>query len=460
MRPFRKKNRSAFLNFIRAKYEMYTGAVQLQSLPYLITTDPSDRCQLRCGSCPTGVENEMRLKQPGAGPIFRTNRAILSSELFDAVMDEMGEYCFHLLLFDFGEPLLNVRLAEFIAKANARDIVTDVNTNLSLKLSDRRIDELLLSGLDYLNVSIDGFSQETYVQHRVGGDFALVINNLERFIAARARLGVDTAIYYNFLVFGFNEHEVPAARAYCERLGIGFSPRDAFIHRQDWLPSYRKDQPGVVVPEEHQYPEEFQPRKGGVAMAWSPFLDTSSSACPSRCSWHYCYSIITAGGPVAPCSATAADKYDFGTVVPGRVRFADVWNNKRCCAARAHWAGKPVPETAENTSLCVRCPFPRWVQHNYSLHDMMVMAQYFRVLGGRDAVLDEAFHRLATLRYGPKAQFLFRPDFDRNEWLQIQLAGGNESYMTPFTEFYERHLLHSATPPPAQLAGAPNYSGA
>src|SRR5262249_28747030 len=81
MRPFRKTNRSAFLNFLRAKYEMYTGAVEVHSLPYYLCLDPSDRCQLRCPTCPTGVENELRRRHSGPGFIYRSERAILSTEL-------------------------------------------------------------------------------------------------------------------------------------------------------------------------------------------------------------------------------------------------------------------------------------------------------------------------------------------------------------------------------------------
>src|SRR2546426_11539759 len=58
--PFRKKNRSAYSNFLRAKYEAYTGAVEVTSYPYYLSIDPCDICQLRCPTCPTGIENERK----------------------------------------------------------------------------------------------------------------------------------------------------------------------------------------------------------------------------------------------------------------------------------------------------------------------------------------------------------------------------------------------------------------
>src|SRR5262249_7912661 len=118
-------------------------------------------------------------------------------------------------------------------------IETEVHTNLSLPLTDQQIEDVMSSGLDYLNASIDGFTQETYQIHRVGGQLDLVKRNLERLAAARDRLGAKTIITYQTLVFRHNEHEIPAARAYCEKLGIRFLYGDAFIDNPAWLPSYR-----------------------------------------------------------------------------------------------------------------------------------------------------------------------------------------------------------------------------
>src|SRR5207244_12605003 len=108
-------------------------------------------------ACPTGVENLLRRKPSGSRTIYRAERKIMSPELFDAVLDELGEYLFLVMFYNYGEPLLNRHLPEFIAKANARDIVTEIHSNLSLPLSDSQIEDLLTSGLDYLNLSIDGF---------------------------------------------------------------------------------------------------------------------------------------------------------------------------------------------------------------------------------------------------------------------------------------------------------------
>src|SRR5436190_14442940 len=109
---FRKKNRSAFLNFLRAKYEAYTGKIQVQSLPYYLCLDPSDICQLRCPTCPTGMENESRHNADGRKVVYRETRSLLSGDLFDSVLEELGEQLFLIMFYNYGEPLLNKRLPE------------------------------------------------------------------------------------------------------------------------------------------------------------------------------------------------------------------------------------------------------------------------------------------------------------------------------------------------------------
>jgi len=399
---FRKTTRSAFANFLHAKYEMYTGAVDVRSYPYYLTLEPSDRCQLRCPTCVTGIENELRTRGDRT-TIFRTARRVLSHGLLDALLAELGEYLFLIVFYNFGEPLLHKDLPNVIRKAKAYQIETDINTNLSIPLSDERIEDLLTSGLDYLYASVDGFSQRTYQIHRVGGDLELVKRNLERITRKRDQLGLRTSITFNFLVFSFNEHEIPAAQRYCQDLGIHFNRRDAFVHDPAWLPSYRRHEAPWIVPDAVSLPPGFRHTRGDVNLAWSP-LPELPEAGPPRCAWHYGFSAVSAGGQVAPCCAVPGEQNDFGQVVPGQVTFADVWNNERYRRSRADFAGRP-PGSLPPT-VCTRCPVPRFVHHMYSLHDYKVIAQANHVLASGDP-LRHGFELFSRSRYGVSVAELF-----------------------------------------------------
>ena len=159
MEAFSKSNPEAFANFLRAKYDAYTGATTASAYPYYLIIEPSDVCQLRCPTCATGRENENR-KQGGIET--------------DALLEEMGQYLFMIMFYNWGEPLLNKALPDFVSKAHSQGIQTEVHSNLSLPIDQGRAEALLAAGLDTLVGSIDGFSQESYQVHRVGGDLALI----------------------------------------------------------------------------------------------------------------------------------------------------------------------------------------------------------------------------------------------------------------------------------------------
>lgn len=371
---FQKSNQSAYVNFLRAKYDAWTGKVLVKSYPYIIGIDPSSFCQLRCPLCPTGVENESR--RSGQRVSFR-KRTMLTADLFDALLDELGEYLFLIMFYNWGEPLLNKQLPDFIRKAKAYDIYTEIHTNLSLRLGDEYIEALLRSGIDDIAASLDGFSATSYQTYRRGGNYELAQANIERFARARDQLGLKTNIIWNFLVFSFNEHEIEAARQHCNRLGIIFNRREAFIADPDWLPSYRR---GEAKPATAPPPASAEP-----------------SPCPKRpqkpipCAWHYNYSMINADGSVSPCCAPWEQSHDFGIVAPGRSSFADVWNNDLYRKSRAAFAGKQVAGLDDVDTLCLHCPYGQKIQNLYSGNDLEVRRRFAEVFKDSDPWLERAF---------------------------------------------------------------------
>lgn len=126
--------------------------------------------------------------------------------------------------------------------AAALGIETPTRTNLSLKLSDERIEDLATWGLGALIASADGYTQEAYEKYRVGGRVELLKQNLERLKAAVDGPGSSTSLIYQYLVFEWNEHDIEDAKRFCEELGLFFQVRDAIMVKGDWLPSCRMDE--------------------------------------------------------------------------------------------------------------------------------------------------------------------------------------------------------------------------
>ncbi|MEH6515133.1 MAG: radical SAM protein [Halioglobus sp.] len=450
MSHFSKKvEREAFENFLLAKYEAYTGAQQVKSFPYYLVVDPSDACNLRCTTCPTGIENERR-HSGGEKIAYRKKRVAMKPALFDSLLDELGPYLFLLMFYNWGEPLLNKWIHKFIQKAHSYGIETELHSNLSLPLSEERIESILDAGLDSLTGSIDGFSQEAYQIHRVGGNMDLIKRNLEAIVKVRDRLGLKTLISYKMLVFRHNEHEIRAARRYCKDLGISFVADDAGIHDQSWLPSYRKGEQPFYSEDRMQelyvdadaagVPDYFPEHERHSF--WFPTKKKDEAKYPDFCSWHYGNAVVSGGGPVPPCCATPKEVDDFGTFVPGQNSFAALWNNENYQHARSVLATDQPTYGPDIKTVCDRCFFPKFVQHVYSVHDAKVIAAFHREFNGKDNVLESGFRVLSRERYGwPLYSLLRRGLFHP---LFMAAGRGNERDMSAYTDFFERYMKGSS----------------
>lgn len=397
----RKTAPKAFENFLMAKYERLAGISEARSRPFVITIDPTNVCQLRCPGCMTGLYNEARRRRmeglEGARPPAR-----LTAGLLDSLFDECGDTTFFCHFYNWGEPLLNVQLADFIRKASGREIYTKVDTNLSLKCSDRRLEDLLSSGLDQLAVSIDGFSQATYEKYRVGGDFGLVLGNLERLVAMRDRLGVATKISWNFLIFSFNEHEIKDIARFCEDRGIDFVPKDAgftFKMPADWAPAHVRE--GRPNPYRQNRAVELSSDDWATPAGVLPLFVGKPAG--RSCAWHYSYTVVNADGGVHPCCGLYAPKLDFGRVSAEPGSFGRIWNNASFRAVRGDFPAGTESRNSGPTTVCTRCTHSDTYRNHYTVLDREIMIKYWSL---DEASPARSLDRFFTLLQNAPEQFM------------------------------------------------------
>jgi MoaA/NifB/PqqE/SkfB family radical SAM enzyme len=110
----------AYRNWIRANYEMATQASIIKARPLKLNIDVTNTCQLRCPMCLTGLKLQDR-------PVGN-----LSQDVFKSLLDEIGDSVFFLDFFNWGEPLINKHVEQYIKIANQKKIWTTISTNLSL----------------------------------------------------------------------------------------------------------------------------------------------------------------------------------------------------------------------------------------------------------------------------------------------------------------------------------------
>ena len=125
--------------------------------PTHLQIEPTTYCNLRCLLCPVNTG----LNRP---------RGHMDFKVFQKVVDEVGEYLFFILLWDWGEPFLNPEIYAMIRYAVERGIKVVSSTNGHLFAQYDHADRVVRSGLDTLIVALDGITQETYEGYRQGGE--------------------------------------------------------------------------------------------------------------------------------------------------------------------------------------------------------------------------------------------------------------------------------------------------
>lgn len=311
-------------NFLLVEQEKQRREEYISGHPYWLTIDPANFCTLRCPFCPTGQ---------GRGS--RTN-GLLSWDNFRKVMDELGPYLIHIDFCNWGEPLLNKDIYKMVQYAKQYGIDTKIDSNLN-HFSAQDAEDMILSGLDKLIVSLDGTTPETYSKYRIGGDFNKVMAHLKLLLKKRKELDkTNPYISWQFLVFRHNEHEIEEVKRMGRDMGVDhIGITKAFIGNKDWIPvndeySYYKKQEieGEFTSEHFKPPQE------------------------KLCNWPWDAIVINPNGSVSACCSVEDEKDDFGNIFENS--FKDIWNNDKYRQARRFIKDKLNPEKEDN-NICIRC---------------------------------------------------------------------------------------------------------
>ena len=147
-------------------------------LPKELQVEVTGACNLRCRMC------LVRYRPP----LDRVT-ASMSFDRFRALVDSIPGLEV-LTLQGLGEPLLAPDLLRMVEYAAARNVRVGFNTNGTL-LTEDRAERLIQGGLDWLHISVDGATAETYAHIRGRARLQLVGRNVRRFVEVQHRLGAE-----------------------------------------------------------------------------------------------------------------------------------------------------------------------------------------------------------------------------------------------------------------------------
>lgn len=196
-------------NLIVARYELVNRHVHLIAHPLGMLIDPSNSCGLRCPGC----------VHSGKQTFWDWPHGALDQGVYKSFIEQHGPFAIELYLANYGEPLLSPDTPDFVRRARSLGLPTF--TSSSLSVPRKRVEALVESGLNFLIVSIDGATRETYELYRRNGNFDLVISNLRYLVETKRRLGSYTPVlHWQFLVFEHNRHEVERVIELAREIGV------------------------------------------------------------------------------------------------------------------------------------------------------------------------------------------------------------------------------------------------
>jgi radical SAM protein with 4Fe4S-binding SPASM domain len=160
----------------KSEYRTDLGTVVPLGTPYVLFVDPSSACNFACTFCPTGDLD--LIKSIGR------HQGTLPFVDFEKIVNDASEFPdkFKVLrLYKDGEPLVNKRLPKMIKLAKDSKLfnLVDTTTNGAL-LKKNTSEDLIESGIDLINISIDGLDSEQLLHFaKVKIDYSEFVENIK-----------------------------------------------------------------------------------------------------------------------------------------------------------------------------------------------------------------------------------------------------------------------------------------
>ncbi|MBU3126667.1 radical SAM protein [Clostridium tagluense] len=148
--------------------------------PSVIRIEPSSLCNLKCIHCPTGT--------------IEMNRMIMSENVFNNILNQLknnSEKINVVVMYHGGEPLLNNKFSHMVKQVKSLGIPFVKTVSNGMLLNDKLAEEIINSGLDSIEISLDGNSIEENSLIRRGCNGNKVIENIKNLIKLKRRSNSD-----------------------------------------------------------------------------------------------------------------------------------------------------------------------------------------------------------------------------------------------------------------------------
>lgn len=169
--------------------------------PSQIIVDTTEVCNLACIHCP---HETLKQKNIYKGSFLDP---ALNKKLVDEVKSYGKSYTQYIRYTGNGEPLLHQNIFEMLKYAVDNSGVAITLTTNGTLLKQEKIENLLDTGVDIIDISIDAFSPETYAKIRVNGNLNITRYNVLNLIRSAKKNGSKTKVVVSYVEQKLNKNE-------------------------------------------------------------------------------------------------------------------------------------------------------------------------------------------------------------------------------------------------------------
>jgi radical SAM protein with 4Fe4S-binding SPASM domain len=293
--------------------------------PMLINFETGNECNSNCLFCRDEYGTIYDQAPRCAGG--RIPKGSLEFDLYADMLQQVKRHILLAVLYVNGEPLMYRDIFRAIKLATESRVATMIASN-GILLTEDNSTKLLDAGLDFIKIAISGFTQATYGKQHRRGNVEQIKLHIITLVELNIQRGSPMLIMLDYILYHYNEHELPLVREFCDKLGIVLSVRPGNVHGMDAAaPDYQRD--------------------------------VSSLSTYPPCDWLWKVLTVNWTGDIYPCCDCCvwSGAKPFERYLVGKTNMADVWNGNQTIMFRNTHSTKgrtSIPVCAKCTRIGLR----------------------------------------------------------------------------------------------------------
>jgi len=284
----------------------------------VLRIEPASACNLRCSHCPTGV--------------FEMARTVMKQDVFRRVLEELRRNVPPIrvvVMYHGGEPFLNKNFLSMARRIKDVGVPFVKTVSNGMLIEPVLAEQIIDSGLDVIEISLDGQSGEQNNRVRRRSDWATVVGNVRHLAERVAARGSSLKILIattQFLASDSNPKADPDVPNWLRDAFSGLESRVAF--KSTWALKW----PSQLPAEGYDTIEEGPPREA-----------------PEMCSLLQETLTVRADGRVVACCFDLTSMSNLGNILDQSL--TEIWNGPGYKAFREDFARRNYPPLCRNCAV-------------------------------------------------------------------------------------------------------------